>query len=180
MRELADWLRERVVTPRIALLAAVVLVAAVAAGALLPEVATALLLLAMLVQFRLLDDLADRAYDRAHAPDRVLARASDLRAFVMLLGGSIGAVALALAVLAGWVRALAYLAFFGCALGWYAALPSLGPRRTLRSSGVLLKYPVFVLLLATTPTSPRALAVALALYMVLALHEWRDRRPGTA
>lgn len=180
MHELADWLRERVVTPRIALLAAVVLLAAVAAGALLPEVATALLLVTMIAQFRLLDDLADRAYDRVHAPGRVLVSATDVRPFVVLLGGSIAALVLGLAVLAGWARALAYLVLVGCAVGWYAVLPSLGPRRALRSGGVLLKYPAFVLLLAAAPASSRTVTVALALYMVLAVYEWRDRRAGNA
>ena len=180
MHEFADWLRERLLTPRIALLAAVVLLAAVTAGALLPEVATALLLVAMIAQFRLLDDLADRAYDRVHAAGRVLVSATDVRPVVVLLGGSIAAVVLGLAVLAGWARALAYLVLVGCVIGLYAALPSLGPRRALRSGGVLLKYPAFVLLLAAAPASLRSSAVALALYVVLAVHEWRDRRTGDA
>ena len=41
---------------------------------------------------------------------------------------------------------------------------------------MLLKYSGFVLLLAHDPATPRALAAALALYAVLAAHEWLDQR----
>ncbi len=171
-RLLAGWLRSRVLRPRIALLWLLVALAAWAAGAVplawLP-VGAALLI----VPFRLWDDLADLPRDRRRAPDRVLVRAADVAPAWLALRIACGAVALALFVVQGWDAAAAYgLLLLAMALLYRTTEPE-GDDRRARVMLVLAKYPVFVLLLAG-PAGPRPWAAALALYAVLALHEWRS------
>jgi len=176
VRDLAGWLRTRVLQPRIALLWLVVLAAVAAAGTNGALAWAALASAALIVQFRLWDDLEDVPHDRVHAPDRTLVRSADLRPCRVVLWGSILLLALAIAAVHEWTRAGAYVLLVVAVAVLYRAMDPTGPRRALRSQLVLAKYPAFVLLLAADPTAPSALAAALVVYGVLGTYEWRDRR----
>jgi len=176
MPDLVAWARTRIAQWRIALLWLVVLAAALAASPRDAPAWTLLFSAALIVQFRLWDDLEDRAHDRVHAPQRVLVRSSRLAAFRIAFAASVGLVAAAFALFGGWERVLPYVLLLAAMAVLYRTLDGNGPRRALRAQLVLLKYSGFVLLLALDPATPRALAAALALYAVLAVHEWHDQR----
>jgi hypothetical protein len=176
MTELLAWTGTRVLQWRIALLWLLVLAATFAAGS--PGAAgwTLAITAALIVQFRLWDDLEDLPHDRVHAPQRVLVRCARLRPFRLVFAASVGAVAVALALVQGWPRVVAYLLLLAAMATLYRTTSGIGARRTLRTQLVLLKYTAFVLLLADDPVAPRALAAASALYVALAAHEWNDQR----
>jgi hypothetical protein len=176
VRELAGWFRTRVLQPRIALLWLVVLAAAAAAGTNGAIAWATFASAALIVQFRLWDDLEDLPHDRVHAPDRTLVRTANLGPFRAVLWASIFVFALAIASVQGWARAGAYVLVVAATVVLYRAMDSIGPRRALRSQLVLLKYPAFVLLLAAEPVAPNAIAAALVVYGVLGTYEWRDRK----
>lgn len=176
MPDLVAWARTRIAQWRIALLWLVVLAAALAAGARDAPAWTLLFSAALIVQFRLWDDLEDLAHDRVHAPQRVLVRCSRLGPFRIAFTASVGLVAAAFALFGGWERVLPYLLLLAAVAALYRTLDGNGPRRALRAQLVLLKYSGFVLLLAHDPAAPRALAAAFALYAMLAVHEWHDQR----
>lgn len=176
MHELLDYARTRILRGRIALLWLIVLCACLAAGPLggagrIVWLAAACALL--IAQFRLWDDLEDVAHDTAHHPERTLVRSADRDRYYALLGVSIIVLMPLLAVFAGKFQAMAYLALivgFGLV---YRMLRALAPRRFVRSMLVLAKYPAFVLLLASDPWRLWTVAVAMTLYLLLAVYEWR-------
>lgn len=136
----------------------------------LAAVVTALLLL---FQFRLWDDLADAPSDRITHPERTLPRCASTAPFraalVVAAALNLGAVFLLNGLAAAIGLALLDLAF----AAWYARAPEAraGVPGTL---ALLIKYPVFVLLLAPAPRDPALLALACALvYAVVCIHEWR-------
>jgi 4-hydroxybenzoate polyprenyltransferase len=107
-----------------------------------------------LFQFRLWDDLADRAIDRLDHPERFLAQARSVRIFewfTAVLGllnfGFIAALRSHPVPLTTWVAL--NLGF----LGWYAWRPDPAIHRLLNAHVILLKYPAFVLLLASVACS---------------------------
>jgi 4-hydroxybenzoate polyprenyltransferase len=179
MTEWVAWAATRLLQWRIGLLWLMVVAAATAAGAAEPPAWTLLAAAALVVQFRLWDDLADLPHDRVHAPQRVLVRSTRPGAFRGLLWLSVAPIALAFALLQGWPRLAAYLLLLASAAAIYRTTDSLGARRRLRAQLVLLKYPAFVLLLAEQPAAWRAVAAALVLHAALALHEWHDQRTGS-
>lgn len=174
MAELLAWLRTRVVQWRIALLWLALAAAVIAAGACEPRAWTLAVAAALLVQYRLWDDLEDLPHDRTRAPERVLVRCTELLPFRLALGVSFGLVATLLA----WQRTVAYLLLLAALAAVYRATAASAALRSLRVNLVLLKYPAFVLLLSIDPATPRALAAATVLYVVLVVHEWRDARAG--
>jgi hypothetical protein len=178
VRDLLAWARTRLAQPRIAALWLLVLAAMLAAGPQGPAAWTPALSAVLIAQFRLWDDLADLPHDRVHALERVLVRSRRPGAFHVVLTASLALVAVALAALDGWTRALAYAALVAAAAALYRTTDSTGPRRWLRAQLVLAKYPAFVLLLAEDPASLRAIAAALLLYAVLGVHESRSARSG--
>jgi len=128
---------------------------------------------ALVAQFRLWDDLADRDGDRTEHPDRVLARATSLAPFHLL------ASALFLVNL-GWLlpspgpTLVLFLALNALFLVWYAGLRRACPFRLVGAHVVLLKYPAFVYVLAAPagPWPDARLAVTLALvYLTFCVHE---------
>jgi hypothetical protein len=178
MSEVAAWFRTRIAQPRIAALCLVVLAACIAADPVGPFAWTLAASAALVAQFRLWDDLEDVAHDRVRAPQRVLARSATLRPFGLVLAASIALVLIAVGAMQGWLRAGAYALLVLLLGAVYRVVAPAGRSRALRAALVLLKYPTLVLLLAADPAAPRALAAALALYAVLAVHEWRDREAG--
>ena len=176
MHELLDYARTRILRGRIALLWLIVLCACLVAGPLggagrIVWLAAACALL--IAQFRLWDDLEDVAHDAARHPERTLVRSADRDRYYALLGVSIIVLVPLLGVFAGKFQATAYLALvvgFGLVYRMVRAAP---PRRFVRSMLVLAKYPAFVLLLAGDPWRMWTVAVAMTLYLLLAVYEWR-------
>jgi len=171
VREFGHWLRERVLQPRIALLCLAVLGATLAAGTDGPPAWTALAIPWLVAQFRLWDDLEDVPYDSVRASDRVLVRNRDRRPLWAVASASFVVLALAMAQMQGPLRAAAYVLAIVAMASVYRGMAATGSHRRTRSSLVLLKYPVFVLLLAAQPATPSALASALLLYLGLAAYE---------
>jgi hypothetical protein len=125
----------------------------------------ALMALLYLVALRIWDDLADRAHDRVHHPQRILVRHTQRLPFIAvltlllaLLGWLLfrdagpGRVAWLLAGLL--VLSLAYLA----SARWSTARP-------LRQAVVLLKYPLFVLLVSGRPGDTASELLALVAWV---------------
>jgi hypothetical protein len=176
MHELLDYARTRILRGRIVLLWLIVMCACLVAGPLggagrIVWLAAACALL--IAQFRLWDDLEDVAHDTAHHPERTLVRSADRDRYYALLGVSIIVLVPLLGVFAGKFQAMAYLALvvgFGLV---YRMVRAAAPRRFVRSMLVLAKYPAFVLLLASDPWRLWTVAVAMTLYLLLAVYEWR-------
>ncbi len=172
----AAYLRERF-KPGIFGTAAVVHVAAAvwAARAVGPIAVAATLGLAviLLLQFRLWDDLEDLEHDRRVHPARVLVRADP--APFRLACAMLAAANIALLVVAGSRGAAQGLACLD--LFFWLAYGPLRPRfsdRTWRFQILLLKYPVFVGLLATALGAPmrmRLFAAAVAVYLCACAYE---------
>jgi len=176
MHELLDYARTRILRGRIVLLWLIVLCACLAAGPVggagrIVWLAGACALL--IAQFRLWDDLEDVAHDSAHHPERTLVRSADRDRFHALLGVSIIALVPLLGVFAGKFHAVVYLALVAGFGLLYRLVRALALRRFVRSMLVLTKYPAFVLLLAGDPWRMWTVAVAMTLYLVLAVYEWR-------
>lgn len=177
--ELAGYARQRLLRARILALIATVAMAAcvpawMSAGAAIDAAALALAA-ALVFQFRLIDDLADLPVDRVRHPERVLVRARSRWPFAL------AAAALSLPVLAlldGHAR-LAWAVLLALMLCWYRLRPAPDPVAALPDRVVLLKYPVFVLLIAGRLDSPAAWIAAAIVYAVVVLVDELDR-PRTA
>ncbi len=171
------YLCERLVRGRVLALLAVLLLAA-SGGT--PTVRQALLMVLLVVQFRMLDDHADRAHDAMAHPGRVTV--TDPGA-AWLRAGSLGLtlpVGLLLGLAGQTGSLIGYAALLAGALGLYrggAAWP-----RFWFEQAVLLKYPLFVVLVATEPSWPWAiLAWALvSLFELLTQPAWRAHAAGRA
>lgn len=124
---------------------------------------------------RVMDDLADREWDRGLGRDRVLVRSSRVRAygwFVLGLGAS-GACGLGLVV--GPSAASGYTLLLGSLALVYRLMPRGRVPNIPRALLLHLKYPAFVLLLGdpAMPAVERALGASLA-YAVTVLFEIFD------
>jgi 4-hydroxybenzoate polyprenyltransferase len=142
------------------------------------------LALLLFVQFRILDDLADRSRDARLHPERALVRATSVRSIVFL------GLVLASATMAILLfrhdpgPSSAYLILIILLSTWYV----LRRERTLLGDHLLLaKYPAFVWIIATSRVGPAAvshvatlslsmLAVYLAACVYESLHD--DRSPA--
>jgi hypothetical protein len=133
----------------------------------------------LLLQFRLWDDLEDRERDRITHPHRVLVRAdaAPLRKMVFLLGATSVAIAASVASPAAMGLTLLNAGFHAAYRG---ARRRISDRRW-RFSILLVKYPIFVTVLATVTGTPRPgrLVVAAAVsYLVACAYEiLHDSRP---
>jgi 4-hydroxybenzoate polyprenyltransferase len=165
-------------TPRIA---APIITVALAAGRQLPDIAvlalTTVQLFAVMLAFRIADDLADREHDRRVHPGRITLEPgvpTAMAFYAVLVLPS--AVFLALIIPDGH-RLLACEGLAGLLVGaWYLLAGRLRERRLLNAQVVLLKYPLFVIGAAGAPLPlPRGLmAAAIAAYVLLLIHEIRD------
>ncbi len=178
--EPALWRYQRTRFPlvRFVPLALFLMLAAAALGNVTPALVP--LVLAWLFQFRLMDDLADRAHDPR---ERVLVQA-DARPFIALAAVVVlGNTALTAWLLPGlrWAEFLALCVLLLC---WYAVR-----RRSLllNSFVVLVKYPVFVYLLSDPGAAGWTLAGVLGLvytcflaYEVLHDPRWQQAWGSTA
>lgn len=174
--DLVAYGRERIIRWRVAALAFLIVGLAFfveVPGDALDALARTGLALLLIAQFRLWDDLADRSYDSVHHPTRVLVRSRATGWFWAVLALLAVAAASAVAILRSWHAAPPiYLGLMVLLAGVYH-----GPLRVprfIRAQLVLLKYPVFVLLLAAPAFSTPALLAGTAAYLVLSVFEWYD------
>ena len=171
LEHVSAWRSTRFPWPRFLALAGLLVWAASSAGGASAAMTAAgfLLAVSLVAQFRLWDDLVDRARDRDAHPQRVIARCASTVPFecgACLLGA---ANALALFWLHGERVVLAYLLLIAIAALWYLRHRARGLTHVL----VLhLKYPAFVLLIAPVAVAP--LAGAAIVYVALVAFELLD------
>ncbi|MGH8703202.1 MAG: hypothetical protein ACREVR_18790 [Burkholderiales bacterium] len=156
---------------------ALFLSAAACAGG-LPEDASrfavaALTAYTLVFQFRLWDDLADLARDRAEHPERVLVRAPLLAAFRALCATLFPAnVALIAAASGSGARVAILVALNAIVAAWYSQRAALGLRALPAAHVLLLKYPAFVFLVSPPGGEWLPLALAMTLvYLCFGIHE---------
>ena len=180
---LAERFRPVVFVPAIALQLLLVLWAVDAEPTAARLVSAAGLATLLLLQFRLWDDLEDRRRDRATHPERVLVVASPApfrRALVVIGLGN-------LAVLAAAPSAVAPAGLVVLDVAFAAAyrLRAGVSDHVWRFGVLLLKYPIFVGLIAAATGAPRTLRLALAMTVMYAAasgyeaHHNRRRTIGT-
>ena len=180
MAELTRYARERFADRRITLLVFLLLTLTLVASPTTEPVAIAgrLAVVALLVlAFRLVDDLADRAHDARHQPERVLVQSRQPDRFRLAAVGLLALSAFTVLGVAG-ADALALMAATTAGLALvYAALP----RRPLRQALVLLKYPAITVIAAPTGlVAPNRLAlVMLTAFAVVAAHDALAPKEGT-
>jgi len=122
----------------------------------------------LLLQFRIWDDLGDRNHDAAHHPDRVLSRCHRVSAFYVLL---------AFIGLSNWIvllllghSTIPFLLVCAAASFWYTHVDGALRRGIAGRHVLLLKYPVFVWLIA--PSHPPELISSMAIvYLSGAIYE---------
>lgn len=113
----------------------------------------------LLAQFRLWDDLVDRARDRGAHPERALARRQDVGAMAAACAVLGAANALALGLRLG-IAAVALFAGLSAGLAaWYRCHAERG---LLHAHVLLLKYPAFVLMITAPFVDPWAACAAMA------------------
>lgn len=186
--ELAEWRKTRFkALPFLPLAAALLALAWPAGRGGLALTALGLLGLILLLQLRLVDELADREHDRERHPERVLVRASSLLPF------QLAAAALALCGLGGCLlllpprATLTAAALLALMPLFYGLSRLLQLPRLLHAQMVLLKYPVLVFVLADAPWPPevnllRRLATTfllIGIYELVDDGELRARRGGS-
>jgi len=174
--ELVAYARERIAVPRVPALALFLAAAGFlvepARGAADAALRVALLAL-LVVQFRLWADIADRDFERARHPGRVLARhRGRASAFLFVLAAlTVPIVALLSAlddsarrIVAYGVLALAFAVVYGSRTSSHG--------RVMRKAWLLLQYPAFVLLAVPQPSTPHALVAAAVVYLLAMLRDW--------
>jgi 4-hydroxybenzoate polyprenyltransferase len=174
MTLLLAYARERLTAGRLLPALLLILVAVLAGRGSTPGplmAADAAVALALVVAFRIWDDLADRVRDRARHPDRITVRAETITplwmAAVAIGGGALTSLGLAHG-----------LASVACVAGYAAVLAGVYAVRGSRSAAgdriLLLKYGVFTLALIGFPSGfgSRALAAAAAAFAAACVYEW--------
>lgn len=181
MTEIAEYLRTRLATWRIAGLWLLVAAAAAIGGA--PQSAAAAFRLAsltilLIVQLRLWDDLADLPHDRVYHAERVLVRAKSLRRFWSMLAAMMVVTAVALFADNDPWRIIAYIVMLGGLALLYHGGIAAKAGRAARTVLVLLKYPAIALLAASGPPALPGLSAAVVLYALVCAHDFNDMRHG--
>lgn len=171
--DLVRYASNRLLTGRIVPLWLVI--AACAAGisrgpTVMSSLAGALLAALLLTQFRLWDDLADRAHDAAMHPERVLVLTAHGRRFAQVGAALALPIAALLAVGFGAVHVIVYGVLVAAMAVVYATC-GVDTSRLLRSHLVLLKYPVFIGLCARFPDIALLLRVGATFYILMSAIE---------
>ncbi|MBI4410447.1 MAG: hypothetical protein HY561_12110 [Gemmatimonadetes bacterium] len=171
----------RLFLPLAGFLAAAALAGGGAAGAL--DVVAAALAWTLVFQFRLWDDLADRARDRAEHPGRVLAR-SEPAPFVALAAALIVLNGALVAFRGGPARLGVFALLSALLLAWYRRRPAGAGWALFGAHVVLAKYAAIVYLAAPSAAAPypgRLALAALQVFLCFAVHEiLHDRRLAAA
>lgn len=128
----------------------------------------------LVVSFRVWDDLADRAFDAVHHPDRVLARSAALGWFWAMLAGAVAITVGGLAAFGGAASLSIYAGLIVLLAVVYHGPLKLTRERFIRAQLVLLKYPAFIAMLGASGVTSRTTLCAAAGYLLISLHDWRD------
>jgi 4-hydroxybenzoate polyprenyltransferase len=134
---------------------------------------------ALVLAFRIRDDLADRELDRTLHPRRITVAAGDLAPLTRIVYAALGLAALLVAASPARVAALSVLAALSLLLfAWYRLRESVRPSRFVNAAVVLLKYPAIAFVAAAAGTSaPIArnsiglVAGLTAIYIVACIYE---------
>ena len=156
--------------------AALLVIAGLAGGDSLSAVGmgvSCVLAFTLLLQFRLLDDVADLPHDRHAHPDRVLVGATSLTPFyVLLVFLGLWNLALIATQCESGYRLGAFLLLGAASLLWYCLGRKILTGRVLGYHVVAAKYPVFVFLLGGDGGRPSSLLLAMALvYLCFTIFE---------
>lgn len=112
-------------------------------------VASFLFAISLLFQFRLWDDLSDIANDRLDHPKRVLSQASSLTSFRWVLIATFVLNSSIIVLTKPWSGVIAFLMLNAAFLFWYWLKNEIQISDVANYHVVLIKYPVFVLLLGS-------------------------------
>jgi 4-hydroxybenzoate polyprenyltransferase len=177
---LPAYLRERM-RPRVMLpLTVLTTAAALTVSGTVPETQTiirsAIAAFALIMGFRVWDDLEDRDYDRVHHPARVVSRTPANRQFI---GLALISLLVAISLLTGYAQPSLRIASLGIAsalaLAWYRTRPPGAEHRVWGAHLVLAKYPLIACAIAPAlPFSLRGASVLIGLYLALCIHEAVD------
>jgi 4-hydroxybenzoate polyprenyltransferase len=183
---IAAYLRERlharVFVPLVLLIAGAGWALAPAAGFDVREFSLAALrALAIVVMFRVWDDLEDRTIDLRRHRDRIMVSSGRFAPFVLLMVGlaiiGVGSVSF---LPEAAPRMIALVVAAGVVCAWYSARPVEKWNPIVGGLVVLAKYPLIAYAVAPVlPTSllqPRPILVLLALYLLICVYEYVDDR----
>ena len=123
----------------------------------------------LLFQFRLWDDLADRQGDCLRHPERFLCGPVGIASLYMVVVFSGLACAAALLMRGRWLE---FVLVCGAALFWYAGFSEKARHSIAGRHVLLLKYPIFVWLIAPIPSLASELIASMAIvYLCCAIYE---------
>jgi len=127
----------------------------------------------LMLQFRIMDDLADIRHDRMAHRERVMAKAVSLTPFHVMLCGSFAANLFLVSIQQGPThKVIVFLLLNAAAILWYTACRHTLTGRILGYHIVLGKYPVFVYLLSGNGHKTRPLLLALCfVYICFLIYE---------
>jgi len=133
--------------------------------------ADTLLALALVVTFRIWDDLMDRERDRAKHPDRVVVRAPSTDPLVVASWALLTVALWTIADRQGLQSVVLLFVYMFVLVGSYRLR---GPRTATTDRILLLKYGVFTLALIGFPAawSTRGLLAAAAAFLAACVYEW--------
>ncbi len=177
-RDLAGYVRTR-----FPLRLAVLLPSFICAGAILPSrqsttsletVASFVLAVLLVFEFRLWDDLADRVRDQERYPNRVLCQATSIVAFQRFCGVLALINMCLVAGLRSWWSFAVLLLLHVLLAAWYGTRDRWRAGIVINYHAVLLKYAGFVLILGTTShakLTPRLFISSVVVYLSLCVFE---------
>ena len=128
----------------------------------------------LVLSFRVWDDLADRAFDGAHHPDRVLARTTTRGWFWAALAGTAAVTVSALGAFGGAASLPVYGGLIVLLAVVYHGPWRMTRERFIRTQLVLLKYPAFIAMLGVSGVTSRTALCGAAGYLLISLQEWHD------
>ena len=167
--DMSAWLATRLLRLRIALLWLVLSACIGAASAPAYPLRAMLLAALFIAQFRLWDDLADRAHDTRHHRQRGLPGSVHGARFGLVCMAAALPILSLLCLRDGWAAGAAYLLL--CAAMGLLYLASRTGSRLMRAHLVLLKYPMFIAIAASGRPWPLVLGLGASLWLLLAAHE---------
>jgi hypothetical protein len=162
------------------LAALIVAAGTVAAGAAITPMVAAEsigLAFALVLLFRVWDDIADREEDRIRAPQRVVARAASVAPLLGLMAALACASVALLVIRARFTDLVLFIAMAAGLAVWYATRARLGAGPLVNAHVLLLKYPLIALIATPAATqlqlAPTITALS-ALYLGLCVRELLD------
>jgi 4-hydroxybenzoate polyprenyltransferase len=131
---------------------------------------------ALVLAFRIRDDIADREVDRQRHPGRITVAVDDVTPLASIVYWTLGFAAALVAVSPARLSGLLVLAATVLLVfGWYRWRDALRPSRVVNAAVVLLKYPAiaFLAAIAGTSAAPSRIPVVglTAIYLVACIYE---------